>query len=289
MSKQYNIKGDNGLYLVYKPSETINLSNYQTLLIEEYGFFPTTEVKSNSFNLINTKFSLPDKFIGSNRLTDSTIINSQIKKSGVIIPGEVYYTKFKFYFRFYGGDFGTYIMPPLTTTGDTQSFLKRLRVKIYTEIGGTLTQLTLSNLEKYDRNTSAWVATSAADYSGEITSSATDPPYSYSTSDFTGIRLADSNIDLGYQQVTTLFEEWSYSHNGYNFRLDVNMPNFTTKASKTRDYKIIVKYYNIGIATILSEPYRSGETIELASKEFIYNVPYPFDPENPLPPDQSKG
>ena len=81
---------------------------------------------------------------------------------------------------------------------------------------------------------------------------------------------------MGYSGATytQLFEQYSYLNN-YNFRVDVKLPDFEQTAEKTKDYKIIVKYYNIAVtdAPSLGLPYTASETIEHMSDVFIYYVP----------------
>ena len=79
MSKQFNISGVNGLYLINKPNETLTSLNYKDQLIEDYDFYPKTKTESNNFTLKNVIFddaNLKDfnnikfsAFAGSNAIT----------------------------------------------------------------------------------------------------------------------------------------------------------------------------------------------------------------------------
>ena len=82
---------------------------------------------------------------------------------------------------------------------------------------------------------------------------------------------------MGYSGATytQLFEAYQNAPGGYNFRVNVKLPNFEQIAEKTKDYKIIVKYYNIAVtdAPSLGLPYTASETIEHMSDAFTYYVP----------------
>ena len=61
------------------------------------------------------------------------------------------------------------------------------------------------------------------------------------------------------------------SSNGYNFRVDVSLPDFDQTVLKTKDYKIIVKYYNIGVnLTDVPDLFKTSESVELMSNNYVY-------------------
>jgi hypothetical protein len=278
MSKQFNISGVNGLYLINKPNETLTSLNYKDQLIEDYDFYPKTKTESNNFTLKNVIFddaNLKDfnnrkfsAFAGSNAITksNSTIKYSEIHKKNHLIPNQVYYNSFRFYFRFYGSDLGTFTRSGWTAT-QTKNFYNRLRVKLYAQLGSKIVPLSLENLEYYYYDSGAFNDVDSSFYS--ITNKA-------------GIRLttgenSEDCIDMGYSGTTytQLFEAYKTTPGGYNFRVDVKLPDFEQTAEKTKDYKIIVKYYNIAVADApsLGLPYTASETIEHMSDVFIYYVP----------------
>jgi hypothetical protein len=285
MSKQFNITGLNGIYLTYKPTDTVTSINYTDQLIRDYDFYPNTKSEANSFILKNVIFdekNLTDfngvkfkGFAGSNSITksNSTIRYSEIHKKNHLIPNQVYYNSFRFYFRFYGSDLGTYARSGWTAT-QTKNFYNRLRVKLYAQLGSKVVPLDLDTLEYY--------SVGSAPALGAITGNTY-----YSVTNKAGIRLTTGEngqdcIDMGYSGATytQLFEAYKDAPGGYNFRVNVKLPDFEQTAEKTKDYKIIVKYYNIAVtdAPSLGLPYTASETIEHMSDVFTYYVPI-FVPE----------
>jgi len=285
MSKQFNITGLNGIYLTYKPTNTVTSINYTDQLIRDYDFYPNTKSEANSFILKNVIFdekNLNDfngvkfkAFAGSNSITksNSTIRYSEIHKKNHLIPNQVYYNSFRFYFRFYGSDLGTYTRSGWTAT-QTKNFYNRLRVKLYAQLGSKVVPLNLDTLQFY----SAGSAPSLGNITGDTY---------YSVTNKAGIRLTtgvngEDCIDMGYSGTTytQLFDGYQYAPGGYNFMVNVKLPDFEQTAEKTKDYKIIVKYYNIAVtdAPSLGLPYTESETIEHMSDVFTYYVPI-FVPE----------
>ena len=280
MSKQFNISGINGLYLTNKPNETITSLNYKDQLMEDYDFYPKTKTESNNFTLKNVIFddvNLKDfnnnkfsAFAGSNAITktNSTIKYSEIHKKNHLIPNQVYYNSFRFYFRFYGSDLGGFTRDGWSTT-QTRNLYNRLRVKLYAQLGSKVVPLDLDTLEYYSAG--------SAPALGAITGNTY-----YSVTNKAGIRLTTGEngqdcIDMGYSGATytQLFEAYKDAPGGYNFRVNVKLPDFEQTAEKTKDYKIIVKYYNIAVtdAPSLGLPYTASETIEHMSNVFIYYTP----------------
>jgi hypothetical protein len=280
MSKQFNITGLNGVYLTHKPTETVTSINYKDQLIRDYDFYPNTKSEANSFILKNVIYddkNLRDfngarfnAFAGSNSITksNSTIRYSEIHRKNHLIPNQVYYNSFKFYFRFYGSDLGTFTRSGWTST-QTKNFYNRLRVKLYAQLGSKLVSLNLDNLQYHVEGSEP--------YLGSITGDT-----KYSVTNKAGIRLTTGEngedcIDMGYSGATymELFDSYQFSPNGYNFGVNVKLPDFEQTAEKTKDYKIIVKYYNIAVtdAPSLGLPYTASETIEHMSDVFTYFVP----------------
>ena len=280
MSKQFNITGINGIYLTYKPTDTVTSINYVDQLIRDYDFYPNTKTEANNFILKNVIFdekNLRDfngvkfsGFAGSNAIkkSNSTIKYSEIHKKNHLIPNQRYYNSFRFYFRFYGSDLGTYTRSGWTAT-QTKNFYNRLRVKLYAQLGSKIVPLDLDTLEFYSAG--------SAPALGSITGNTY-----YSVTNKAGIRLTTGEngedcIDMGYSGATytQLFEAYQNAPGGYNFRVNVKLPNFEQIAEKTKDYKIIVKYYNIAVtdAPSLGLPYTASETIEHMSDAFTYYVP----------------
>jgi hypothetical protein len=275
MSKQFNITGINGLYLINKPNETLTSLNYKEQLIEDYDFYPNSKTESNNFVLKNVVFD--DKtikdlngvqfnaFAGSNAISkaNSTIKHSEIYKENHLIPNQVYYNGFVFYFRFYGSTIDGYVRSGWTAT-QTKNFYNRLRVKLYVQLGSKLVPLNLENLQYYDDG-----------YAGF---SNVDGTF-YSATNKAGICLttgenSEDCIDMGYSGTTKIsrFEAYANTAGKYNFRVNAKLPDFEQSAEKTKDYKIIVKYYNIAVtdAPSLGLPYTASETIEHMSNTFIY-------------------
>ena len=226
--KQFGVYGIYGLYLKSCYDVEINENNYSDVLIENFDFYPTTVQDANGFVLTNVNYDRNlNSFTGSNaapRSTSSTVLYSEIYKKNQLIPNEIYYNKFTLYFRFYGADFGDY-------RSETDYDIDKLRVRAYAQLGSNLVQMNLSDLEYF--NGSDWIPVDEKDY---------DNGY--------GIILetgtTDNFLDLGYNDTFNyLFDNYKDAPNEYNFRMNVKVSNFVTKSTKTKDFKIIFKYFGI--------------------------------------------
>lgn len=280
MNRQFNIKGINGLYLSYKPNTELNINNYESLLLKDNDFFPNDNTEALEFNFTNSQYT-PTSFLGSNSIqkSNSSVRRSEINTQNKIISNRLYYNKFKFYFRFYGSTLENYSLPNLTTE-ITKKILNRLRVKLYVDLGGNLASLILDNLERLvlfngnliwrpvDNSTDVW--TIGTGYGGVV-----------NNGDY-GVQLFHSNnedcIDLAYLGIDPVtlddplnIDEYQITPDGYNFRVDVSVPNFLQKSGRNKNYKIIVKYFNIGITDneVSGSTYSISESIELMSNSFI--------------------
>jgi hypothetical protein len=269
MNKKYNLKGNNGLYLSYKSPLEPTTSNYDEVLLRDYDFFPMDENMSNSFVFKNARYDNPNKIKGSNSLADASSIfaYSEILKKDDIIPGKLYYNKFKFYFNFDESDLGTFNLQNLTST-QTQQVLNGLRIKLYVEIGNISTPLSLENLQIYRFNaavsTNTWTAqNNSIDLSpsgGTISTGATK----------TGIQLTKglNNEDCIDMRYGTIFNNYLKSPNGYTFRVDAKFPD-VIKVPQNKNYKIIIRYRNIGVSGVTA-PYNTSESVNLMANNYIY-------------------
>jgi hypothetical protein len=275
MGKQFNIKGRDGLYLSNQPTTTVTSLNYQNLLIQDYDFFPKSKNDANLFDLKNVRYNpIGNQLYGSNSIakSNSGLFYSLIFKSGDLIPNKKYCNTFKMYFKFTGSDLGSYIFPGFSGTSATtlsSSVLNALRIKVYVQLGANLIQTTLSNLEKVVANGStSWTAvTTANDISGGIGSIASGDGLK------TGIHLSSSGrVDMRWAALVNSNPLFSnLSTNGYGFRMDVSLPDLEHPAVKTKDYKIIIKYFNIGVTTTgVPAPYTTSESVELMSNNYVY-------------------
>jgi len=267
MGKQFNIKGQDGLYLSNQPTITVTESNYQNLLIQDYDFFPKSKNDANLFDLKNVRYNpIGNQLYGSNSITKSNsgLFHSLIFKSGGLIPNKQYTNTFKMYFKFTGSDLGSYTFPGFSGTSAatlSSRVLNGLRIRVYIQLGANLIPATLSNLQKVAANGSAsWVNVTSADRTGTI---------SMGSGEATGIDTYGSTaIEMRWNN-TALFS--NLSTNGYGFRMDVSLPNIQHPAVKTKDYKIIVKYFNIGVTTSgVPSPYDTSESVELMSNNYVY-------------------
>jgi hypothetical protein len=272
MGKQFNIKGRDGLYLSNQPTVTVTESNYQDLLIQDYDFFPKSKNDANLFDLKNVRYNrIGNQLYGSNSIakSNSGFLYSYIFKSGDLIPNKKYFNKFKMYFKFTGSDLGTYIFPGFSGTSAatlSSSVLNALRIRVYIQLGANLIPTTFSNLEKVmGPGFTGWTPVTSADIlpggTGNI---------SISDGSKTGIQRSRDYIDMRWRNAA-LFT--NLSTNGYGFRVDVSLPldDLEQLALKTKDYKIIVKYFNIGVTTTgVPEPYRTSESVELMSNNYVY-------------------
>jgi hypothetical protein len=272
MNKQFNIKGINGLYLAYKPIIALTPSNYKSLLIEDYDFFPTNIEQTNLYDFKNFRYEEPARLIGSNskQRANSVLNHSEATIKNEIVANKMYYNTFKFYFRFFGSTISRYILP--TVPGNTaqkreltKKVLDRLRVKIYVTIGSNEIPMELSNLEKYVG--SSWVPVTTADTTGSNNISAGN----YGIQLANGLNSEDC-VDMAYTGTTgtnTLFNGYLNAPEGYNFRVDASFPDFDQIAKNTKNYKIKIKYLNIGVFGAGSI-YSVSESVELMSNTFVF-------------------
>ena len=278
MGKQFNIKGVNGLYLSNKPTVDLNSGNYADYLIEDYDFFPKTKKEINLYELKNVKFDdTLNVLYGSNSIakSNSTLTYSQIYKPLAIIPNKTYYNTFTMYFNFggssIGSDFVSYGFSGTGAATNSANVLKGLRVKVFIQLGSNLIPAQLNALKKVSTNgSSSFVTVTASDRTGTISSSAGTNTGIQLT---TGLNSQDC-IDMRWSSSTIFTNK---STNGYGFSVDVALPDFSQKSIKTKDYKIIVKYYNIGIIptspNVIPSIYQTSESTEFMSSNVVYYVP----------------
>lgn len=279
MGKQFNIKGQNGLYLSNQPTTTVTLLNYQNLLVQDFDFFPKNKKNANLFDLKNVRYNpIGNQLYGSNSIakSNSNITHSLIFKGGNLIPNKKYVNTFKMYFNFSGSDLGTYVYPGFAGPNSallSSRVLNALSVRVYIQLGANLILTTLTNLQKVVSNgalassSSSWTAVGSGDRTGTI---------SNTTAGNTGIELGRTFIDMRWS-TSNIFK--NVSTNGYGFRVDAAL-SFNTEedalisALKTKDYKIIVKYFNIGVTSTTASDvplqYRTTESVELMSNNYIY-------------------
>ncbi len=271
MSKQFNLKGINGLYLANKPQVTLNISNYLDNLIGDTDFFPNTVAKSNLYEFKNSRYEDPERFYGSNskQKANSVYTYSEITKKNELIANKMYYNTFKFYFRYYGTTLNKYNIPGLTAA-QTYDILNRLRIKLYVTIGSNQIPMELTNLEKYAALTSTWTPVTTADTSGSDNISAGD----YGIQLATGLNSEDC-IDMAYptnllpRSFFDLFNGYSTAPDGYNFRVDASFPDFNQMSKSGKTYKITVKYLNIGVSGT-GPTYSTSESFDMMSDAFVF-------------------
>lgn len=270
MNKRYNVKGLNGVYLGYQSTQTPTLNNYVNELIRDYDFFPMDNQMANTFSFKNASYSNPNKIIGSNTLSNvnSIFAYSEISKKNDIIPGKLYYNKFKFHFNFTESDLGSFKFDTLNNT-QTIQVLNGLRIKLYVEIGSTKIPLKLENLQIYRFNNSVsgdtWTVQSNTNSvlpSGSTISS---------TGTTTGIQLStglnnEDCIDMRYGK--QIFDTFKKSPNNYTFRVDVSFPDII-KITENNKFNIVIRYFNIGVPGVPS-PYNTSESVNLMSNNYTY-------------------
>ena len=285
MGKQFKLTDTNGLYLTYRPSVTIDGTNYLTQMIRDADFFPRTNNDALLYSFKNSKYSDPSVIMGSNALSsaNSSLTHTEIKYPNQLILNEIYYNTFTLYFSFNGSQLFGYT-PGLGMSGtDFSGYLNRLRVKLYAQIGNNTVSLNLSNLQFWHSGTATWANASTTHYNG---------------TSLQGFKLntglnSESCIDLGYgtgaisvdapyyNKYSDYFDETT-GPNGYNFRITAAMPNFSSKATGTKDYTLIIKYLNIGApGSSLVAPYSVTEGVELMANVYPwfqlinpYVIPY---------------
>jgi hypothetical protein len=267
MIKQYNINGINGLYLTYKPIATVDENNYTDQLLFDGDFFPKTKADSAVWRFANSSYNEPLQIVGSNVKTDN-VEYSELFKPNELVPGQIYYNTMKFYFRFYGSDLGTFTLSEnggVLNQGDTFRHLSTMRIKLYVQLGVSLIPLTLTNLEKYVSGN--WTPVILSDTTGGHNIAANYDDYGIQLT--TGENSEDC-IDMGYNVNTAeLFDGYLSAPDGYNFRVDASLPTFSETAKKNKDYKIIVRYYNIGIDGA-PYPYGYSESMNMMYQSYMY-------------------
>lgn len=282
MNKQYNLSGANGYYLTYIPSGTVDSTNYLTQLIQDNDFFPKTSLESTNLLFKNSQYSDPGVIMGSNKASgNSSLLYTQITKPNSLILNKVYYSTFVLYFNFIGSSLYGYTPNSSIISGsDYGKVLNRLRIKLYAQLGANVVPLSLSNLEFYHPIT------------GVYQPNLVGPPFSiisdtYNATYSEGFRLttglnSEPCVELGYGSGATIsdphyrysnfaqiFDDSSNAPNGYNFRVTVSMPNFTTTSTNNKDFNLLVKYYNIAV-TGTTYPYNTSETIQLMSSSYVW-------------------
>ena len=292
MGKQFKLKDSNGLYLTNRPTVTVDSTNYLTQMIRDNDFFPKNTSESLLYTFKNAKYLDQGVIMGSNALSgaNSSITHSEIKNPNQLILNETYYNTFKLHFNFTGSQLFGYTPGSGISGADFSAYLNRLRVKVYAQLGTNLVSLNFSNLEFFNKGTSTWTAASGTTR--------------YNASTYQGFKLntglnSESCIDVGYGTGTISVDSPYYAKysdyfdnklapSGYNFRVDVTMPNVNSKAIGTKDYTLIVKYLNIGVtgSTTLTAPYNTTEAVELMANVYPW-----FQLINPyiVPPSEATG
>ena len=295
MGKQFNLRGTNGLYLSNKPTEVLTTLNYENQLIEDYDFLPSDKAFVNNLDLKNIKY-VSNGFIGSNSIaaSNSTLTYSQLYKHDGLIANKTYYNKFKMYFNFSGSDLGTFVFPGFSGTSAAQltsTVLNGLRLKVYIQLGANTIPTQLSNLERWTGSSWAtvgtdWVQTDTnpGTIGGTISSSEGSKVGIHLTTGLGNQSCIDMRFPKTNNAVKTQFNT-TRNANGYGFRVDVSLPDFDQVALKNKDYKIIVKYYNIGVTTSgVPTAYTTSESVELMANKYVYyqqiSVPIYSSPSN---------
>lgn len=275
MIKQFKLKDLNGLYLTHRPTVPVDSTNYLSQMFKDSDFFPKTNIDALGLSFKNAKYVDSGMIKGSNALStsNSTLTHTEIYKPNRLIMNETYHNKFKFNFAFGGSSLFGYSPPGGISGTDFSNYLNRLRIKLYVQLGTNTIPLTLSNLEFWQSHLSTWIPISATTH--------------YNVTTLSGFKLntglnGESCIDLGFDTTPGLGMDYGYTSyaayfndpfgpNGYNFRVDAEIPGFDKKVLDNKDYRLIVKYYNIGIAgTTLTHPYDTSEAVELMSTVYPY-------------------
>jgi hypothetical protein len=271
MSKQFNIKGINGLYLSYKPEIPLTTLNYENQLIEDYDFFPSSRAQVvNSYRFKNARYQESSKIIGSNSRQKSNSIfkYTEITTNDELVANKMYYNTFKLYFKFSGSTLSQYILPtvpgatPAIKRALTKKVLDRLRIKVYVVIGSNEIPMEITNLEKY---TTLWTPVVTGDRTGTINTGG------YGIQLTEGLNSEDC-VDMAYTGTTAinnLFNAHTNAPDGYNFRVDASFPDFDQIAKNTKTYKIKIKYLNIGVSGAGST-YSVSESVELMADTFVF-------------------
>jgi hypothetical protein len=252
----------------------LDISNYNNLLIEDFNFFPSNTNQANLYDFKNAKYEDQSKLIGSNSTQKSNSIfkYSEITIKDELVDNKKYYNTFKLYFRFFGSTMSKYTLsgvPGILSARQilTKKILDRLRVKIFVTIGSNEIPMELDDLEKYDYTTSTWVPVTT----GDVTGAGNISNGNYGIQLTTGLNSVDC-IDMAYTGTTTvneLFNSYNQAPDSYNFRVKASFPDFDQIAKKTKNYKITIKYYNIGVSGAGST-YSNSESVELMSNSFVF-------------------
>jgi hypothetical protein len=274
MEKQFNISGLNGYYLSFVPTGTVDSSNYLTELIKHTDFFPKTTDESSSFVFKNASYSDHGVILGSNKASgNSSLKYTEIIKPNVLILNKTYYNTFTFNFKFTGSSLSGYSPDYTVISGDNYGkHLNRLRVKLYVQLGANLIPLSLRDLSFWNSTLSDWtyVGTGTTRFSTGLTqgfklnTGLNNEPcidLCYGTGSTGG-------VDSGYVKYSDYFDD-EFGPNGYNFKVTAAIPNFSSKTKNNKDYKLIVKYYNIAV-TGTTYPYNTSESIELMSNTYLW-------------------
>jgi hypothetical protein len=274
MEKQFNISGLNGYYLSFAPTGTVDETNYLIKLIQHNDFFPKTTTDSLSFIFKNASYSDPGIILGSNRASgNSSLTYSEIIKPSELTLNKVYYNTFTFNFKFTGSSlFGYSPNYSIISGANYGNYLNRLRIKLYAQLGANLIPLSLNDLYFWNSTLSDWtyVGTGTTRFSTGLTQG-----FKLNTglNDEACIDLcygtgSTGGVDSGYTKYSDYFDD-AFGPNGYNFKVTAAIPNFTSKTTNNKDYKLIVKYYNIAV-TGTTYPYNTSEVIEHMSNTYVW-------------------
>ena len=275
MIKQFKLSDFNGLYLTHIPSVAVNSSNYLSQMFKDNDFFPKNANDAGRNVFKNSAYVAPGIIIGSNALSssNSALTHTEITNPNQLIMNEVYYNTFTMYFNFKGSRLFGYTPNSSISGTDFSKYLNRLRIKLYAQLGTNMVPLNLSSLAFYhvDDDTFHYVTGTTH----------------YNSTHLEGFKISTGNnaepcIDLGYGTTTGItpsdiygayttyaqyFDGYSNANpNGFYFKVTASIPDFARTAQNTRDYKLIIKYYNIGTTgTTLTYPYNTSEAVELMS------------------------
>jgi hypothetical protein len=263
MSKQFNLVGDNGLYLDYKPEVTLDVNNFKDELIYDLDFFPKNITEKDNFIFKNSGYIEPMGFIGSNstQKSNSNLKYSEIENKNALVLNKTYYNSFDFYFRYYNSTISGYKLPNLTVA-QTRGVLRNLRVRLYVQIGANLVPLKLTNLLNWDNDDGIYKIQNPLDPNFITICNTGQGNVTLTT---------DEKLDLKYSAGSDC-DNWNNYKNApnlYNFKVTASFPDFNQKSGNGKTYKIIVKYFNIGVSGA-SAPYNEDETVELMSNTFTY-------------------
>jgi len=274
MKKQFNISGLNGYYLSFVPTGTVDSSNYLTKLIKHTDFFPKTTNESLSFVFKNASYSDPGVILGSNRASgNSSFKYTEITKPNELTLNKMYYNTFTFNFKFTGSSLGGYTPDSSVISYENYGkHLNRLRVKLYVQLGANLIPLSLADLYFWNSLSSSWtyVGTGTTRFSTGLTQG-----FKLNTG-LNGEPCIDlcygtgstGGVDGGYAKYSDYFND-AFGPNGYNFKVTASLPDFSSVATNSKDYKLIIKYYNIAV-TGTTYPYNTSESIELMSNTYLW-------------------